>query len=118
VPILDEAIDNARPSITLIKGWSANDGMRPATDQAYLIRAREIAERTLHQGGVPIVLKGMPRHLFGTEELESWQRNNQELERLVPGAYVFDPLPFVEDKAHPGDWQRGMTDDFIHPNFL
>jgi hypothetical protein len=116
-PILDEAVDDARPSITLIEGWSANDGMRPATDQAYLIHVREIAERTLRQAGVPIILKGMPRHLFGTEELASWQRNNQALERLIPGAYVFDPLPFVEDNAHPGDWRHDMTDDLIHPNF-
>ena len=28
-PILDEIIDDADPSIVVIQGWTANDGMRP-----------------------------------------------------------------------------------------
>ena len=117
-PILDAAVREAEPSITVIEGWSANDGMRAAPDQAYLARVREIAAHTQREGGVPIILKGMPRHLFGTPELASWQRVNRELAGLVPGARVFDPLPFIEDPDRPGDWRRGMSDDQIHPNGL
>jgi hypothetical protein len=115
-PILDQAIDYARPSIAVIEGWSGNDGMRPTVDQAYLARVRETAERTMRQGGVQIILKGMPRQLYGTEELLSWKRVNQEVEGLVPGAAVFDPLPIVEDETRAGDWRGGMSDDGVHPN--
>ena len=116
-PAMDEAIDLARPSISVIQGWTANDGMTPAGDEAYLNRVKEMAARTFAAGGVPVIVKGLPRNLFGKPELASWQRVNQQLDTLVPGALVFDPLPFIEDPARPGEWMGGMSDDAIHPNW-
>lgn len=44
-PILDEIIHDADPSIVVIQGWTANDGMRPDADLAYLDRVRTWATR-------------------------------------------------------------------------
>lgn len=115
-PALDEAIDLAPPSITVIQGWTANDGMTPAGDEAYLNRVKESAARTIAAGGVPVIVKGLPRNLFGKPELTSWQRINSQLDTLLPGALVFDPLPYIEDPTRPGEWAPGMSNDAIHPN--
>jgi hypothetical protein len=115
-PALDDAIETGRPSLSLIQGWTANDGMHAPADEAYLIRVEESARRTLAIGGVPIILKGLPRDIFGTEELKSWQFINRKLDNLVPGSLVFDANPYIEDKSTPGNWQSGFSDDRIHPN--
>jgi hypothetical protein len=115
-PIEDDAIAAAVPSIAVIEGWTANDGMRPAADEAYLTRVREMAARAERDGAIPIILKGLPRSLFGAAELSSWQRINAQLDHLVPGALVFDPTPYVEDPQRPGDWRPGFSNDRIHPN--
>jgi hypothetical protein len=115
-PILDEIIDDADPSIVVIQGWTANDGMRPAADLAYLDRVQAWASRILQKQGVPIILKGLPRNLFGTPELRSWQQVNERLETLVPGAVVFDPNVFVEDRGRPGNWKPEFSKDAVHPN--
>jgi hypothetical protein len=115
-PALDDAIDDAKPSITVIQGWTANDGMKPAKDEAYLTRVKESSARTIAAGGIPIIVKGLPRHLYGKPELASWQAINQQLGSLVAGALVFDPSPYVEDPAMPGNWIRGLSDDGVHPN--
>ncbi len=114
-PSLDEAIDDARPSITLIQGWSAN-GKKPDRDQVYLTRVQETAQRTMAQGGIPVILKGLPRKLFGKKELANWQQINIQLDTLVPAALVFDPDPYVEDPQRPGDWLPEFSRDGIHPN--
>ena len=115
-PALDQAINDADPSITVIQGWTANDGMNPQGDQAYLSRVKESAARTLALGGIPVIVKGLPRHLFGTPELASWQQVHQQLDTLIPGALVFDPLPYVQNNQAPGNWIDGLSDDGIHPN--
>jgi hypothetical protein len=115
-PTEDEAIDAAVPSVTVIEGWTANDGMHPAADDAYLGRVREMAARTTAAGGIPIILKGLPRNLFGSSELTSWQRINHALDTLVPGALVFDANAVVEDPQRAGCWRPEFTDDLIHPN--
>ena len=115
-PALDQAIDLAPPSITVIQGWTANDGMTPAGDQAYLPRVKESAERTIAAGGIPIIVKNLPRHLFGNPELTSWQSIHQQLDTLVPGALIFDPLPYVEDPQAPGNWIARLSNDGVHPN--
>jgi hypothetical protein len=115
-PALDDAIDAGRPSLSLIQGWTANDGMNALADEAYLRRVKESAKRTLASGGIPIILKGMPRSLFGNAELESWQSINRKLDGLVAGSIVFDPNPYIEDKRMPGNWQSEFSDDQIHPN--
>jgi len=115
-PALDDAIDSGRPSLSLIQGWTANDGMNALTDEAYLQRVKESANRTLAAGGIPIVLKGLPRNLFGNADLESWQSINRKLDGLVAGSLVFDPNPYIEDKRMRGNWQSDFTDDQVHPN--
>jgi hypothetical protein len=115
-PTLNNAIDAGQPSLSLIQGWTANDGMNPQADETYLMRVRESALRTLAIGGIPIILKGMPRNLFGGRELESWQSINRKLDNLVPGSLVFDPNPYVEDRRMPGNWQSEFSDDQVHPN--
>jgi hypothetical protein len=115
-PTLDDAIDAGQPSLSLIQGWTANDGMNPQADETYLRCVRESALRTLSIGGVPIILKGMPRNLFGKGELESWQSTNRKLDGLVPDSLVFDPNPYVEDRRMPGNWQSEFSDDQVHPN--
>jgi hypothetical protein len=115
-PILDEIVDDADPSIVVIQGWTANDGMQPAADLAYLDRVQAWAARILQNRGIPIILKGLPRNLFGTPELGSWQQVNARIDTLVPGAVVFDPNPFVEDRGRPGNWKAEFTKDGVHPN--
>jgi len=115
-PTLDEAIDAGAPSIVLIEGWTANDGMRPERDEAYLARVQETASRTMRQGGIPIILKGLPRTLYAKPEVGSWLHVNRQLDDLVPGAVVFDPDPIVQDPDRPGDWRPGFSNDTIHPN--
>ncbi len=115
-PALDQAIDLAQPSITIIQGWTANDGMTAEKDQAYLARVKESAERTLAAGGIPVIIKGLPRHLADKAALASWQSVNRQLETLVPDALVFDPLPYVERTDAPGYWQGQFTEDGIHQN--
>jgi len=115
-PILDEIVDDADPSIVVIQGWTANDGMQPAADLAYLDRVQAWAARILQNQGIPIILKGLPRNLFGTPELGSWQQVNALIDRLVPGGIVFDPNPFVEDRGRPGNWKPEFSKDGVHPN--
>ena len=115
-PILEEIIDDADPSIVVIQGWTANDGMRPAADLAYLDRVKAWAARILQNRGLPIILKGLPRNLFETPELSSWHEVNKRIDTLVPGAVVFDPNPFVEDRGRPGNWKPEFTKDGVHPN--
>jgi hypothetical protein len=115
-PILEEVIDEGNPSIVVIQGWTANDGMQPAADLAYLDRVQGWAARILQNQGIPIILKGLPRNLFGTPELGSWQQVNALIDRLVPGGIVFDPNPFVEDRGRPGNWKPELSKDAVHPN--
>jgi len=115
-PCLNEAIAEARPSITVIEGWTANDGMNPRADDAYLARVRESVGRTLAMGAVPVIVKGLPRALTGTPELASWQQINSRLSQLDPQALVFDPEPYVEDPSRPGSWRPELTLDGIHAN--
>jgi hypothetical protein len=115
-PVLDQAINLARPSISVIQGWSGNDGMTPERDQAQLPHVKESAQHTFATGGVPVIVKGLPRRLFGKPELASWQNINQKLDDLVANALVFDPKPFVEDPQRPGDWRPGLSVDGVHPN--
>ena len=122
-PILDQAIDFCSPSISVIQGWTANDGVRAvdgtraAVDQAYLVRVKESAERTMRLGGTPIILKGMPtKYLRRSGALASWLTVNQQLDNLVPGAIVFDPNPYVEASDQKGSWRFGFSDDAVHPN--
>ncbi len=116
-PALVDAIAFAEPSLTVIQGWTANDGMNPAGDEAYLARVTDSAQRSFAIGAIPVIIKGLPRDLFGKPELQSWQNINRQLDKLVPGALVFDPLPYVEDQQHPGNWRAGLSDDGVHPNF-
>ena len=115
-PALDEAISDAPPSISVIQGWTANDGMTPGGDQAYLERVEESAARTLAAGGIPMIVKPLPRNLFGKPELASWKSVDRQLDALVPGALVFDPSPYVEDPVAPGNWISGLSNDGLHPN--
>jgi hypothetical protein len=115
-PCLDDAIDEAQPSLALIEGWTANDGMNPAADRVYLIRVRETVRRMLDIGGVPVIAKGFPRNLFGGPELSSWQQTNAALDHLDPQALVFDPNPYVADPAKPGNWRPDFSTDGIHGN--
>lgn len=41
---------------------------------------------------------------------------NERIDTLVPGAVVFDPNPFVEDPARPGNWRPELSKDGVHPN--
>jgi len=117
LPSLEDAIDAARPSICLIKGWTPNDVMGRKHDLAYEDRVRQTAARVTQQGGLTIILKSMPVHLADKPALlAEWQLSNHELDHLVPGALVFDPNPYVEDPQKPGNWRPGASDDGIHPN--
>ncbi len=116
-PALVDATAFAEPSLTVIQGWTANDGMNPVGDEAYLARVVDSAQRSFAIGAIPVIIKGLPRDLFGKPELQSWQNINRELDGLVPGALVFDPLPHVEDQQRPGNWRAGLSDDGVHPNF-
>jgi len=113
-PAMDDAIDAGRPSVSLIQGWTANDGMNPASDVAYLARVQESAQRTIAEGGIPIIVKGLPRNLHGSAELESWQTINNKLDRFVAGSLVFDPAAYVEDKKLPGNWLPEFSGDRVH----
>jgi hypothetical protein len=115
-PCLDEAIDAAFPSVCLIEGWGFNDGGFRPPDLVYQERIRESAQRVMRQGGVPVIMKAMPRHLLGTQWLAEWQWANQQLDHLVPGALVFDPGPYIYDPEQPGNWRADASSDGIHPN--
>jgi len=113
-PLFDDAVDAGLPSVAVIQGWTANDGMRAESDEAYLADVKEMAVRTRALGGVPVIMKGMPRYLYGKPELDSWQHINQQLDHLVPDAAVFDPDPIVGNPERPGDWQSPYSTDMIH----
>jgi len=115
-PCLDEAIDAAPPSVCLIQGWTFADGSSRQTDLVYEDRVRESAQRVIRLGGVPVIMKAFPRHLFGTRWVEGWQWNNQQLDHLVPDALVFDPGPYVYDPRQPGNWLAEASTDGVHPN--
>jgi hypothetical protein len=73
-PILDEIIADADPSIVVIQGWTANDGMRPAADLAYLDRVQAWASR---------ILEGCPSsNAFGQSE-RCWNGGSGSLEVRV-----------------------------------
>jgi hypothetical protein len=72
-PILDEVVAAADPSIVVIQGWTANDGMQPAVDLAYLDRVQAWAARILQNQGIPIILKGCPGTCSGRR---SWARGS------------------------------------------
>ena len=69
-PALDTAIDAGSASIAVIEGWAA-------TDTAYMSRIAESAARAKKLGAIPIILKGLPRNLFGTAGLAAWQQSHQ-----------------------------------------
>jgi hypothetical protein len=58
----------------------------------------------------------MPRNLYGTSELASWQRLHVQLDNRWQDCVIFDPNKYVEDADHPGNWQHDFTTDGIHPN--
>jgi hypothetical protein len=115
-PIMEMAIDLAPPSISVIEGWTANDGPKPEAWEHYLQEVQQSVEHTRRVGGIPIVLAGMPRKMFGTPVLPQWQQYNRDLARRLPDALIFDPDPVVEDPDQPGDWRAQFTGDRIHPN--
>ena len=116
-PCLDQAIDLARPSVCVIQGWTANDGIGRKQDVAFEQRVRESADRVLRQGGIPVILKALPRHLFGLPALRAeWDQANRDLDQLVPGAVLFDPNVYVGDPSRPADWRGDASTDGLHPN--
>jgi hypothetical protein len=115
-PILQTAIEAARPSVSVIQGWTANDGEMPIMYENYLAEVRQSVADTRRLGAIPIVFTGMPRKLYGTSRLEGWQRFNADLARRLDGATVFDLDRVAEDPVRPGDWRAEFTDDRIHPN--
>jgi hypothetical protein len=115
-PILETAIEAARPSISVIQGWTASDGDAPVLYENYLAEVRQSVADTRRLGGIPIVFRGMPRKLYGTSRLQGWQRCNDDLERRLPGAAVFDLDRVAEDPVRPGDWRAEFSDDRINPN--
>ena len=84
--------------------------------EGFLPRVLETVQRVHRQGGIPIVLKGTPRKLFGTPALADWEQWNADLDHRVPGAILFDVNPAAADPAHAGDWRADLTADHIHPN--
>ena len=115
-PLQDIAIDAARPSICVFQGWTANDSETMPAYERFLPRVLETVQRVRREGGIPIVIKGTPRKLFGTPALAGWEQWNAELVRRVPGAILFDVNPSAANPARPGDWRPDMTADQIHPN--
>lgn len=117
-PILETAIEAAQPSVTVIQGWTANDGGKLEIWERYLEEVRRSVEHTRRLGGVPIVFTGMPRRLSGSPaQAANWERFNAALGRRLPGALIFDVDPVAEDPAHPGDWRPQLSKDGFHPNF-
>jgi len=116
LPALDAAIEYGRPSISVIEGWAAADGMRADADENYLRKLDAVVTKTRQSGGVAIVVKGMPRNLYGTSELASWQRLHVELDNRWEDCVVFDPNKYVEDVDHGGNWKHDLSTDGIHPN--
>jgi hypothetical protein len=82
----------------------------------YRARVRESAQRTIEEGGIPIIVKGLARDLHGSAELESWQATNSKLDHLVAGSLMFDPTTYVEDKELPGNWRSEFSNDRVHAN--
>lgn len=117
LPIFDTAIADANPSIVVAQCWTANDGMNRTVDETYLGNIRSRFGRIRREGCVTIGLKGLPRHLFGSDELQSWLAINKSV-TVVDGVtdVVFDPNPIVEDQTLPGNWAHGYSNDEIHPN--
>ena len=69
------------------------------------------------QGGIPIVMKALPLHLFGRPTLlADWQHDDRELDNLVPGAVLFDPAPYIQSPTQPGSWREDASDDGLHAN--
>lgn len=115
-PCLDAAIERGHPSVCVIEGVNGNDSLRLQDIETYQDRIRESAARVAQQGGIPVIVKAMPLHLFGKPQLAAWKQANQQLDHLVPGALLFDPAPHVEDPSRPGNWRGETTTDGLHPN--
>jgi hypothetical protein len=113
-PCLDQAVDLARPSVCVIQGWTLPGEVGRV---AYEQRVRESADRVLRQGGIPVIVKALPRHLFGHPALQAeWEQANRDLDQLVPGAVLFDGNAYVGDPIRPADWRSDASTDGIHPN--
>lgn len=114
-PTLELAIEQARPSVALIQGWTANDGFGVPLYVHYGDEVRTSVGHVLREGGVPVICRSMPRKLFGTPKLADWLRFNTEYERRFPGALVFDVTGVVQDPARPGDFNPAYSTDGAHP---
>ena len=78
---------------------------------------QESAQRVMRQGGVPIIVKAMPRRLSDKPNLLNvWSQANRDLDTLAPGALLFDPGAYIMDPSRPGDWASDASDDGVHPN--
>jgi hypothetical protein len=116
---LDNAIDLGHPSVGVIQGWSASDGVGRQQEVAYEKEVKQRADRILQQGGVPVIVKALPAHLFERPvALNNWQQSSRDLDQLVPGALLFNPDPYVEDPQAPGDWRAEASTDTLHPNLV
>jgi hypothetical protein len=117
-PILETAIEDARPSVTVIQGWTANDGLRPELWELYFQKLQESVGHARRVGGVPIVFTGMPRRLSANPALaQAWRQFNGALAPRLPGTAIFDLDQVVEDPARQGDWRTDYSQDGMHPNF-
>lgn len=113
-PCLDQAIDLGSPSVCVIQGWTLPGGIGRV---GYEQRVRESAERVLRQGGIPVIVKALPRHLFELPALHAeWDQANKDLDQLVPGAVLFDGNAYVGDPNRPADWRGDASTDGVHPN--
>jgi hypothetical protein len=114
---LDNAIDLAHPSVGVIQGWSASDGMGRPQELAYEAEVQKRAHQILQGGGVPVITKALPAHLADRPlALANWQQSFRDLDQLAPGALLFDPEPYVEDPKAPGNWRSEASSDTLHPN--
>ncbi len=115
-PVLQDAITQGQPSVSVIQGWTANDGFNAAAYANYLARVRRSVAYTQRIGGIPIVTTGMPRDLYGTADLAGWESYNNALPTRLPQTTVFNLDTLVEDSSEPGNWIPDLSNDGIHPN--
>ena len=115
--LFQDAIPQCQPSIAVLEGWTANDGMNSTAYARYLDRLRASVALVRRGGGVPIIIAPMPRALFGTPELAGWQAYGAGLARALPGVTLLDPLTYTGDPQHPGNWRPEFTsENGIHVN--
>ncbi len=119
MPILEHVVEACRPDVAVLQGWTANDGPSEAAATAYAARVDRLAAHCVSLGILPVTVTRFSRETLAGNSAERRVADRLRQEQLVsarPNRPVLDATPLLDDPAHPGAFQPGLSRDGIHPN--